>query len=104
MAINQIDKELNDRLMSYANTLARGDRALEQTLKQQAKSLGAVQQDVVAEYEEYLSKSRTWHGKEAEEAKARLIRLRKLERDAESAQQEGVEAKIKHNRLRKQIS
>ena len=103
MAINQIDKELNDRLMSYANTLARGDRALEQTLKQQAKSLGAVQQDVVAEYEEYLSKSRTWHGKEAEEAKARLIRLRKLERDAESAQQEGVEAKIKHNRLLKQI-
>lgn len=103
MAINQIDKELNDRLMSYANTLARGDRALEQTLKQQAKSLGAVQQDVVAEYEEYLSKSRTWHGKEAEEAKARLIRMRKLERDAQAAQQEGIEAKIKHNKILKQI-
>ena len=103
MAINQIDKELNDRLMSYANTLARGDRALEQTLKQQAKSLGAVQQDVLEEYEEYLNKSRSWHGKEAEEAKARLLRLRKLERDAESAQQEGIEAKIKHNKLLKQI-
>jgi len=103
MAINQIDKELNDRLMSYANTLARGDRALEQTLKQQAKSLGAVQQDVLEEYEEYLNKSRSWHGKEAEEAKARLLRLRKLERDAENAQQEGIEAKIKHNKLLKQI-
>lgn len=103
MAINQIDKELNDRLMSYANTLARGDRALEQTLKQQAKNLGAVQQDVLEEYEEYLNKSRSWHGKEAEEAKARLMRLRKLERDAEKAQQEGIEAKISHNKLLKQI-
>lgn len=103
MAINQIDKELNDRLMSYANTLARGDRALEQTLKQQAKNLGGAQEDVVAEYEEYLNKSRTWHGKEAEEAKARLIRMRKLERDAQAAQQEGIDAKTKHNKLLKQI-
>ncbi len=98
MAINQLDKELNDRLMSYANTLARGDRALEQTLRQSAKSLGGAQQDVIAEYEEYLSKSRTWHGKEAEAAKDRLIRMRKLEQDADKAQQEGVDAKLKYNR------
>lgn len=104
MAINQIDRELNDRLMSYANTLARGDRALEQTLRQQARTLGAAQEDVLAEYEDYLNKSRGWHGKEAEEAKARLIRLRKLEQESVAAQQEGINAKIEHNKKLKQFA
>lgn len=103
MAINQIDKELNDRLMSYANTIARGDRSLEQSLRTHAKNFGEVQEDVVDEYKKHLEKSRTWHGKEAQEAQARLVRLRKLEQEGAKAQQEGINAKIEHNKALKKL-
>lgn len=101
--INQIDKELNDRLLQYARTIANGDRTLEQTLRAHAKSLGSVQQDVVSEYEEHLNASRTWHGKEAQAAKERLIRLKKLEQQADKAQAEQIDADLAFQKKLKEL-
>ena len=102
-AINQTDKELNDRLLQYARTIANGDRTLEQTLRAHAKSLGSVQQDVVSEYEEHLNASRTWHGKEAQAAKERLIRMKKLEQQADKAQAEQIDADLDFQKKLKEL-
>lgn len=102
-AINQTDKELNDRLLQYARTIANGDRTLEQTLRAHAKSLGSVQQDVVSEYEEHLNASRTWHGKEAQAAKDRLIRMKKLEQQADKAQAEQIDADLDFQKKLKEL-
>ena len=102
-AINQIDKELNDRLLQYARTIANGDRTLEQTLRSHAKSLGSVQQDVVSEYEEHLNTSRTWHGKEAQAAKERLIRMKKLEQQADKAHAEQINADLDFQKKLKEL-
>jgi len=79
MAIPQADAELNQRLLKLIETIGQGNAGLQQALRHQARNIIGAQKDIVEEYEDHLERSRDWTGKEAQEAKARLLRLKAVE-------------------------
>lgn len=76
---SQLDAELNKRLLDLISGIGKNNAILQETLRQQARNIIGAQKDIVAEYEDQLDRARTWNGKEAQEAKARLLRLKTVE-------------------------
>lgn len=81
MASTIQDRELNERLMSLADTFAKGNVSLQNALREQAKKMVGAQEDIYDAYEAELNDKRGWTTKSSKQARAHLIKLHRLENE-----------------------